>query len=590
MEATKTTTIDNREQARRLYWQGWRVSAIAKELGEKSATVHSWKKRDKWERASAVERIEDALEADSCRIIALPERTRADEQRLDANLRHMEKVAKIKKYEASGEGKILNPKLSNRGRKTHQQKNHLADEHITKLKEWFNDTFLQWKYQKQWYQAKEHTIRNILKSRQIGATYYFGHEGPLDALDTGDNQIYLSASKLQAHILRDYFVQTVQEVCDIDLKGENIKLSNGATLYYLSTNKRTAQGYHGHLYMDEYFWIYGFSDFQRVTSGMAMHKKWRETYFSTPSTMAHEAYPFWTGEHFNEGRPKSDHISVDISHAALKNGKLCDDGHWRHMVTVEDAVAGGCDLFDIEALRKKYAPATFENLLMCKFIDDTASAFRFDEVRAGMVDSWDVWSEDFTPLAARPFGRLPVWCGYDPSRSRDDAAFVVIAPPLAGGGKFRLLEKHTWNNMPFEDQVKEIIKLLKRFNVEYMGVDTSGIGRGVFELIQKKFPRSTPIVYSIETKNRLALKAQSIFRQRRFEFDASLHEVVASFTSIRKTTTGKQTTYDSGRSQQTGHADIAWAIMHAFDNEPLTAALLEEGDLSTGQSFMETFG
>lgn len=582
--------IDNRERARRLYWQGWRVTAIAEELGEKRSTVYSWQKRDEWERASAVDRIEQTLEADTCRLIALPERSRADEQRIEANLRHLERCAKIKKYEASGEGKVLNEKLANRGAKTNQQKNHLDEEDVDKLKAWFAETFLKWKYQKRWWEARlKYQIRNILKSRQIGATYYFAHEALLDALETGDNQIFLSASKLQAHIFRTYIVQTVFQVCGVELKGEHISLPNGAVLYFLATNKRSAQGYHGHLYLDEYFHIFGFAEFQRVTSGMAMHKKWRETYFSTPSSMAHEAYPFWTGEHFNEGRPKSEHIKVDVSHQALRNGKLCEDGHWRNMVTVEDAAEDGCDLFDIPALRRKYAPAAFDNLLMCKFIDDTASAFKFDEIRRGMVDSWDVWSEDFTPLAARPYGKLPVWCGYDPSRTRDDAAFVVIAPPMESGGKFRLLEKHSWNNMPYEDQAREIFKIMARYNVEYLGVDVSGQGKGVFELIQKKFPRATPIVYSIETKNRLVLKAQAVIRARRFEFDTSHHEVVASFTSIRKSARNGQVTYDAGRSQQTGHADLAWAIMHALDNEPLTAALDDEETGSVSQSFMETF-
>lgn len=38
-----------------------------------------------------------------------------------------------------------------------------------------------------------------------------------------------------------------------DLVGDPIVLPNGATLYFLGTNTRTAQSYHGNLYMDEYF-------------------------------------------------------------------------------------------------------------------------------------------------------------------------------------------------------------------------------------------------------------------------------------------------------------------------------------------------
>ena len=580
-----TNNID-RSQARHWYFQGWSIAKIARELNIKPATVHSWKKRDGWERAGVIDRIEDSLEADTIRLINKQERTEADEKRLKANFIYLERTAKIKHYQAAGNDKIINGKLSNRGKKTNKEKNELTEEHVEQLKVWFDKTFLKWGYQKKWWEAKfKHKIRNILKSRQIGATYYFAHEALLDALETGDNQIFLSATKAQAFLFRDYIIHTVREVCGVELKGgDRIELPNGATLYFLATNKHSAQGYHGHLYLDEYFWIHGFEAFQRVTSGMAMHDKWRETYFSTPSSMAHEAYPFWTGEHFNKDRPKKEHIKVDTSHKKLRNGHLGEDDQWRHMVTVEDAVADGCDLFNIEKLRRKYAGATFDNLLMCKFIDDTASAFNFKTLERCQVESYVAWN-NFVPYATRPYGDLPVWCGYDPSRSRDDASFVVIAPPLVSGGKFRLLERHTWQNKDFEAQAREIFKILERYKVDYIGIDTSGLGVGVYELVKKKFSQATAIVYSIETKNRLVIKAQNVFNNGRFEFDFIDQDVVSSFTSIRKVSKGDRTTYEAGRSQDTGHADVAWAIMHALDNEPLTAVLEEE--ISTHRSVME---
>ncbi len=45
-------------------------------------------------------------------------------------------------------------------------------------------------YQRHWWQAGVNTaIRNLLKSRQIGATYFFAHEALIDAITTGRNQI-----------------------------------------------------------------------------------------------------------------------------------------------------------------------------------------------------------------------------------------------------------------------------------------------------------------------------------------------------------------------------------------------------------------
>ena len=58
---------------------------------------------------------------------------------------------------------------------------------------------------------------------------------------------------------------------------------------------------------------------------MALQKRWRKTYFSTPSAMSHEAYPFWTGEAFNKQRQKKDQVSIDVSHRRLAPGCLCED-------------------------------------------------------------------------------------------------------------------------------------------------------------------------------------------------------------------------------------------------------------------------
>ena len=68
--------------------------------------------------------------------------------------------------------------------------------------------------------------------------------------------------------------------------------------------------------------------------------------------------------------------------------------------------------------------------------------------------------------------------GYDPSRTRDDATCVVIAPPLENGGKFRILEKHSWRGQSFKYQAEQVKKLTERFNVQHIGIDTTGIGYG----------------------------------------------------------------------------------------------------------------
>ena len=52
----------------------------------------------------------------------------------------------------------------------------------------------------------------------LGATYYFAREALIDALTTGRNQIFLSASKAQAHIFKAYIQAFAREVVEVDLR------------------------------------------------------------------------------------------------------------------------------------------------------------------------------------------------------------------------------------------------------------------------------------------------------------------------------------------------------------------------------------
>lgn len=583
--------LDPRRRARDLYWQGWRVIRISEHLGEKATTIHSWKRRDKWDEYSPVERAESSTEARYIQLLWKEPKEGADYKEIDLLGRQMERLARVKKYSTGGGNEAdLNPAVENRNAKTRAgtrkqpARNAISEAQQEELVAAFMKSLFP--YQKAWYRAGlKNRVRDILKSRQIGATWYFAREGFVDALETGRNQIFLSASRAQAHVFKGYIKQFAADTADVELQGEHFVLPNGATLYFLGTNSRTAQSYHGNVYMDEYFWIQKFQEFRKVASGMAMHKHWRLTYFSTPSAVSHEAYPFWTGDLFNKGRSAADKVKIDVSHAALKDGRACEDGQWRQMVTVMDALDGGCDLFDIEQLRREYSPDEFDNLLMCLFVDDGQSIFPLATMQRCMVDSWTLW-DDFKPFAQRPLGWREVWVGYDPSRSGDNAALVVIAPPLVEGGKFRILDRVQFSGMRYEEQAERIKRVTEAYNVTFIGIDRTGIGDLVYELVQNFYPGVRGFQYSPMVKTRLVLKAMDVIGKGRMEFDAGWPDMAAAFMAIKKTTTagGGQMTFEAGRSEATSHADLAWATMHALANEPL------EGRSATNQSRMEIFG
>ncbi|ENZ8029796.1 terminase ATPase subunit family protein [Klebsiella pneumoniae] len=576
MTITTDTTLlnDPRRQAALLYWQGFSVPQIAEMLQTKRPTVQSWKQRDQWEETAPLNRVESTLEARLIQLYAKPNLTPHDFKVADFLARQMERFARINRYGQTGNEVDLNPNVANRnkGDRKKPTKNFFSDEAIEKLEEiFFAESF---EYQLRWHRAGlEHRIRDILKSRQIGATFYFSREALLHALKTGHNQIFLSASKTQAYVFREYIIQFARRV-DVDLTGDPIVIgNNGAKLIFLGTNSNTAQSHNGDLYVDEIFWIPNFQKLRKVSSGMASQSHLRSTYFSTPSTLAHGAYPFWSGELFNRGRASaSERVDIDISHDALAAGVACPDGQWRQIVTIEDALAGGCTLFNLEQLKRENSVDDFRNLFMCEFVDDKASVFPFEDLQRCMVDSLEEW-EDFAPFADNPFGSRPVWVGYDPSHSGDSAGCVVLAPPVVAGGKFRILERHQWKGMDFATQAESIRQLTEKYNVEYIGIDATGLGIGVFQLVRSFYPAARDIRYTPEMKTAMVLKAKDVIRRGCLEYDVSATDITTSFMAIRKTMTssGRSATYEASRTEEASHADIAWATMHALLNEPLTA-------------------
>ncbi|WP_212739433.1 terminase large subunit domain-containing protein, partial [Escherichia coli] len=117
---------------------------------------------------------------------------------------------------------------------------------------------------------------------------------------------------------------------------------------------------------------------------------------------------------WRKGDPKRKGVEFPSFDELRDGGRECPDGQWRYVVTLEDAIAGGFNLADINELRERYNETAFNMLFMCVFVDDKESVFKFDDlVRCGVdVSTW----EDFHPEEPMPFGNREVWGGFDPAR------------------------------------------------------------------------------------------------------------------------------------------------------------------------------
>jgi uncharacterized protein YjcR len=565
---------DQRRLCRLYYWTGWDVTSLSREFGIPRSTIESWKSRDKWDSSPVLSRLEQCTEMAYMRLLLKEKKTAHDFKEMDLLGRQLERMARVNRYLAPGghEGH-LNPKIEarNAGEKKRKAANLFTDAQIQQLQA--NLEKRMFLYQQRWRDAlTQARIRNILKSRQIGATYYFAGEALLDALRTGKNKIFVSASKAQAYAFRAYIVKFAREV-DVDLKGDPIVIgNNGAQLLFLSTNFRATNGYTGDLYFDEYQWTANFLAIRHTAAGMASQKIYTQTYITTPSSTQHEGWSLWNGDFFNRTKSEKNRVAFDVSHGSLRNGMVGPDRQWRNIVTIHDAIADGCDLFDLDDLIAENTDDEFRNKFCCEPIDDAESVFPFADLEPCMVDSWDEWRHILKPFTERPFGNRPVWIGYDPAKSGDGAAIVVIAAPATPLCPFRILEREMFRGMDYTAQVEHIRGLTRKYNVEHIGMDTNAVGAVVIEAVRTFFPMVVGDTYTPAVKTSMVYKAKEIIAARRLQFDRGMQDVAHAFMAIRKgiTPSGRQVTFYSRRSREGGHADVAWATMHALINEPFT--------------------
>lgn len=561
--------------AKFLYLKRHTPKEIAKELGLTSPRpIYYWAEKYNWRNLISEGGIEEMI---ALRIMTLTDRENKTDQEIKELEALIDKDIQYKKQRASQQEKASvqvqsdNLELSSRNNKKKKSKIKNDVSHITpEMVQPFIDSLFE--YQKICRANKDKAIRNILKSRQIGATYYFAFEALEDAIFTGDNQIFLSASKRQSEIFKNYIIKMAREYFNVELKGNPIILSNGAELHFLATNANTAQGNSGHVYGDEYAWIRDFKRFNDVASAMATHKKWRETYFSTPSSKFHQSYAFWSGDMWKENDPKRKDMIFPTFKEYRDSGRLCPDGQWRYVITIEDALKGGAGvLFDIDALKRRYSKHTFNQLYMCVWIDDADSIFNIQQLLKCSINI-EKW-KDFDPNHNRPFGNREVWAGYDPAHSNDSASFVIVGVPVLPNEKWRVLERHQWQGLSYKWQAEQIKKINEKYNITYLGIDTTGVGYGVYENIKEFMRRAaTPINYSPEIKTSMVLKVHDLVEHNNLEWSLEEKDILASFLMIKQTTTrsGNATTFVADRTVQTQHADVFWAICNAIHHKPIT--------------------
>lgn len=524
--ATKT-------QALSLYQQGWRLAAIAAETGVSERTLREWRDTEAWSQTISPE---EALEARLSWLIA-------KDDKIVEDWREMKFLAELrKKYMRRADreaGRTAAGHPGKGGRAGRGRRNDIDGIDLDEIEgpAWFG-------YQQD-YLDDLARFRFYIKSRQIGFTYVASWDALTDAIRNGRNQIFLSASKNQVGMFRDYVRLLAKRYIGLDLKGNKEKIDlhrDGelwASFYFLSTNTATAQSYHGNVIIDEACWIPQYETLRKVAGGMASQKRYRTSIFSTPSTVTHAAW-------------------IEFKRLAKQQAEKPSARVSLRTITIHDAIEQGCDLFELEHLREEYDEAAFSQLFECQPLDDELSVFKLAELEALQVDP-DSWPQ---PAGA------PVWIGYDPSRTTDAASLsVVVRTP---GGMLRRYESERFRGKSIRYQADRIRDYIDRYNVQHVAIDATGIGQGVFDLVAEFFPKATAINYTLENKVALVVCMRHLVSEKRLELPAGDTLLLHAFLAIKQTVTGGgRITYKAARTAETGHADDFFSFAHACQFEPI---------------------
>ncbi|MEF1204300.1 terminase large subunit domain-containing protein [Photobacterium damselae] len=582
-------------KAKQLYLAGLTPKEIAQQLDiNGSRTVYNWINKEGWNELLSKFGLEYQLEQ---RIITLTNRDLKKQSELDeldrlvanliklqeSTLKLKEKNISLKEREANlASGNVSDNSNENSGRNTGKRrrknkKNDIPGVDDPRWQQWIDSLY---DYQKVHFDNRYRRERWTIKSRQIGFTFEAAGEALYIAAETGKNQTFLSASKAQSLVFRSYIIQLAQKYFDIELQGEIIRLSNGAELRFLGTNRNTAQSYSSDLYIDEACWIPKFEGIYETAGAMATTKDKRITVFSTPSTKSHGSYRVWSGAYWKSGNKERSDIPFPSQDTLRKYPQECEDKRWRYVVTLQDAIDGGNPNIDADDLRERCGEAAWAYLYCCEWMDEADSIFTLNALTKCIKDSY--WS-DVDLSQARPIGDLPVAIGYDPARTGDLARCYVLAMPETKKDPFRVIEEFEFRGFHWSWQAEQIKNLTMRYNVQHIGVDVSGIGSGVGEMIKAFFPRAMLISYSQQSKQNLVLKVMDLVNTSRLLWPAEYRTIAPSFLAIKRKQTGHGTmTFAAERTEETGHADSFFAISHAVACEDLNVAMQRPSTIRVG--------
>jgi phage FluMu gp28-like protein len=314
--------------------------------------------------------------------------------------------------------------------------------------------------------------------------------------------------------INDYHSNIIEET------KTSIILNNGGEIHSLPNSANTIRGFKADdIYIDEFAHFTNNTDkeiLEAITPSIT--RGGRIYYISTPFGDQNIFYNFW---HNNDNLEK-----------IIINYKDCPD--------FKDK--------DIESVKQQIGEDSFQQEFNNQFLSDMEGQEFPTQLITGCINP---------ELEYRELNKKDEYIiGADIGREQDLTACVILQKNIDG---YVLVHKHLMRQTPYSSQLDYFNYLLNNFNIKSFTIDETGIGNMIAEELSKNHA-VMPITFNNENKQEMVGNLKKIMQNKMIQL-VDDPQLVNSIRSIRRVyTPSNYLRFESGRSEETGHADVFWAL------------------------------
>ncbi|MDD2651316.1 MAG: terminase family protein [Candidatus Cloacimonetes bacterium] len=364
-------------------------------------------------------------------------------------------------------------------------------------------------------------FRIVNKSRQIGFSYLIALEMIIGSLLTNKNQLIISASQENAFIVLDHVREHLKnmKIDALNDKAQEIEMQNGKIIKALATNWKTARGFAGDVFFDEFAFMIHDSEIWRALVPAITAAKGKITVISTPKSRIDKFWDIW------------------------ENNNIFS----KHQFTIYDAVKQGLNI-NIDELKGLFPPEEFAMTYECLPLDTTDSYISYNLIEP-CIDS--KISNKQTNIYAADIGRVA-----------DETA--IIGGYINNDNILAVNYIHTMKKTRFYVQKLKISDLIKANNPIAFAIDKGGIGYNLWEDLTYIFPSIIKgYAFAPAVKERMAKNIKRAFEEKKIRIpnDPSLINHILSI----KRSPNRTNIFSYNADSKQHHGDKFWALAMLYD-------------------------